>query len=251
MILNYLLSISLLVMSVIKVTDLFHKANNDLNKTRQDFINLTKKHHKDGNVFITAALLTVMISALLYFYLSKFTLELKEANYRKESYLCFNSLNIETENYIYDMTKLNWLLRTSFIAMGTGVLTPKAKVAFEALKKARDARHLYYLKTLARNKQCPSININQISYLKNLPFKTQKIILLETNIDGTTILRSQKWDIIQYLPPSGIRLQKSFCLKSSWSAEGEFEPNLKVETEEIPMEGFSKLKCLSGFQSSA
>jgi hypothetical protein len=231
------------------VTDIFKKSNSDFNQTKKEFIELTKKHHQDGSIALTAAILTVMVSALFYFYLSKFQIEVKEANYRKNSYLCFNYLNIETENYISDMTKFNWLLRTAFIAMSSGVATAKAKLAFEGLKVTRDARHLQYIKRVASNRYCDKKDLSKISYLNNLPYKTKSALLLDTKIDGTTTFRSQQWEVLEYNYPANIRLQKSFCLKASWKVQGEFSPDLKVSTKEIGMEGISKLKCLPGFQS--
>jgi hypothetical protein len=242
MILNYLLSLSILIMSVIKVTDLFLHTNRALDTKRSEFIQLTKKTHQDGSVSLMGALLTVMISALLMFFAYKFKIELKEAQYRKESYLCFHELNITTENYIFDMTALNWSLRTSYAFVVTGV----GEVAHEALILARNARHFYYIKDLAMAKNCNG-KTAAVHYLMNLPYKTSGVVLLKTNPDGTTIIRENKWTVTYYKPPIGIRTQKSFCLKADMEIEGSFLPNFKVKTSEISMGGFSKLKCLSGF----
>jgi hypothetical protein len=245
MILNYLILFSLLVMSVIKASELFHKANRDLNHSRTEFIKLTKKTHQNGSIGIAAAVLVVMLSALLYFYVSKFKIELQEARFRKNNYLCFNYLNIKTENYMTDMTRFNWLLRGAFATMASGVATAKAKAAFEALKIARNTIHLKYVKDLTKNSYCKN---PALSYLKNLPYKSSLALVLETNIDGTTKLRSPQWDVISYSKISGVRFKESFCLKAQWSAKGAFQPDLKIKTEEISMKGLSSLKCLSGFQ---
>jgi hypothetical protein len=228
-------------MSVIKVTDLFIHTNQALDKKQSEFIELTRKTHQDGSVSLMGALLTVMISALLMFFAYKFKIELKEARYRKESYLCFHELNVITENYVFDMTAINWSLRSSFALAVTGV----GEVAHEALVLTRNARHLYYIKDLLTAKNCQS-KTAAWQYLLNLPYKTTGVIPAG-NADGTTIIRERKWSVTYYKNPAGIRLQKSFCLKADMELEGSFIPNFRVKTSEIPMGGFSKLKCLSGF----
>lgn len=241
MILNCLLSLTILIMSVIKVTDLFIHTNKTLDAKRSEFIELTKKTHQDGSISLMGALLTFMVSALLMFFAYKFKIELNEARYRSESYLCFHELNIKTENYVFDMTALNWSIRSAFALMETGV----GAAAYQALIIARNVRHLYYLTELATASQCRS-KTAAFHYLMNLPYQTSGVVPTG-NVDGTTIIRESKWSVTYYKKPEGIRLAKSFCLKADMEIEGSFLPNFKVKTSEIPMEGFSKLKCLSGF----
>ncbi|MBY0415952.1 MAG: hypothetical protein K2Q18_17405 [Bdellovibrionales bacterium] len=247
MILNYLLSLSILVMSVIKVTDLFLHIDHDLKAKRLEFIKDTKKTHEQGSITLIGILFTLMLSALLMFFALKFKIELKEDRYRKDSYLCFHYLNITTANYISDMTKLNWALSSAYAAQFTGVATVQAKAAFEALEIARDLRHIYHLKKLATNQYCKS-TIETMPYLLNLPYKTKGQLKLETLPDGTTMIRKNQWSINFYKNPQGIRLKKSFCLKADMRMENDFFPNFTTKTSETTMEGFSKLKCLVGYR---
>ena len=244
MLLTYILSFSLLIMSVIKVADLFIKIDHSLKEKRSEFVKQTKKTHQDGNITLFALLLILMITSLLMFFTLKFKVELKEARYRKESYLCFHYLNVETQNYIHDMSKLNWGLRSAFAATFTGVATAQAKVTFDALKILRNGRHFYYIKNLLSNKYCTEKTAS-LSYLKNFPYKVTKLFTLVTNPDETSILREAQWSTTYYKNPTGIRYNKSFCLKATMSAEGSFNPNLQIRTTEISMAGFSQLKCLS------
>lgn len=246
MILSYLLAFSLLIMSVIKVTDIFIKSDLDLNTKRIEFIKETKKTHQKGSITLMGILLTLMISALLLFFALKFKVELKEARYRKESYLCFTYLNVETQNYVSDMTKLNWAIRSAYFATISIIFTAEALPLFDSLKLARDMRHLYYLKTLLSNNYCKN-PLSSYSYFMNPPYKMNVARMLETNIDGTTIIREAKWTVTYYKNPKGIRLKKSFCLKADMEIESAFFPKFKIKTSEISMADFSKLKCLSGF----
>jgi hypothetical protein len=246
-IIAYLLSFTLLVTSVIKVTDLFIHADKVLDSKRLEFIQQTKKTHQDGSITLMGALLTVMLSALLMFFALKFKVELAEARYRKDSYLCFQDLNLQTENYISDITKLNWALTSAYAATFTGVATVMAKATFEGLQLARDARHLLYIKDLALSSYCKS-KTAALLYIKNQPYKTHNYIKLATSFDGTTFIRENKWTVAYYKSPKGIRIKNSFCLQADMEIENSYVPNFKIKTKEISMAGFSKLKCLSGFQ---
>lgn len=253
MIIPYIISISLLITSVIKVTDAYLDLDKNLKKQREDFISKTRALHKKnsqkGNITILAAALTVMISALFLFFLQKNSIELKEAKFRKESYLCMSYLNGETAKYIKAMTKFNWLFRTLFVSYAAGINTAQVKMAIESAKIARQTRHLYYLKVLSRNKYCSSPEMGA-SYLRNLPYQTNKIITLKTQMDETLIIGKNQWHTTIIKSPKGIRLKNAFCLQTNFTLQSTFSSELKISTEEIPMPGLSALKCLSGSRSS-
>lgn len=242
----YLLSFTILITSVIKMADLFSKTDQALLKRQQQFRQHTRDlHNQQGNISLMAALLTLMISALLMFFALKMKVELKEARYRKDSYLCFQYLNVETKNYILEMARFNQVLRALFLAISSGAGSAQAKILFEATALTRHGRHFYYVKKLAKNKYC-SGKTDSRAFFKNLPFIVTPALILETNIDQTTKLRDSQWTNIFYKNPSGIRLKNSFCLKAEYQVEGNLFPNPKIKTSEIAMQGFSKLKCWSG-----
>lgn len=252
MILNYLMAISLIILSVVKTTDLFIQSNKKLEKIELLFINQTRdllksSKNEKGNISLIAALFTTLLSFLLYFYMIKMKIEFQEAKYRSDSYLCFKYLNQETKKYINEMAFYNWSLRAAFSAQASGIATAEAIQIFKSLTSIRNTRHFYYLKKLSKNKYCQLPET--FSYLKNAPFKTQFNMALITNIDETTIIRQKKWSNIYYKKPLGIRLKKSFCLKSEFQIENIFTPNISNSLKEIPVAGLSNLKCLAGLSS--
>lgn len=249
MVLFYIFSFSLLITSGIYVTDVLFLADRKLNEKQAKFIKKTQDFHRKqnedkGNITLMGASLTLIFSFLFLFLAIKMKVELKEAQYRKESYLCFLYLNKETEQYISAMAKFNLSLRTLYVA---GLVTPKAKALFQATVMARNARHFFYVKNLFKNRFCKGKS-DSFSYLKNFPFKTTLTYFLQTNPDETTQLRNNQWSNVIYKIPSGIREKKAFCLRTLFKAEGIIKPNLSLETSEIAAGGFSKLKCLSGYQ---
>lgn len=233
-------------MSVIKFVSVMKYADDQLNEKRLEFIIETKKSHQDGSITLMAVLLTLMISALVAFFITKLKIELHEARYRKDSYLCFHYLNIQTEKYIVDMAQFNWAIRAAYLTMFTGIGSAQAKIIHQGLTISRNARHFYYLKNLISNHYCKN-SIYNFSYLKKLPFETTPAFVLNTNIDATSKLREKEWTINYYNPPLGVRFKNTFCLKAKITVENAFNPNFRIKTSEISMKGFSQLKCLSGF----
>ncbi len=245
----YIVSLTILITSVIKVADVFIALDKDLAAKRSEFVKKTRALHKnqDGNITLMAILLTLMVSALLMFFTVKDKIELDEARYRKDSYLCFEYLNNETEFYIEDMSKFNALLRTLYAAQFAPHATAAAKVAFETAVVARNARHFYYIKVLLKNKWCKDSS-ESLSYIKNFPYEINLAFILQTNIDQTTILKAKSWTVTHYKNPTGIRPKNSFCLKAEMKVSGIIIPKFAIKTAEVSMKDFSKLKCLSGFR---
>jgi hypothetical protein len=249
-ILNYLLAISLVILSVVKTADIFIQSDKALGKIEAHFVDQTKnllktsKNAEKGNISLTAAVLTALLSLLLLFFITKMKIEYREAVYRKDSYLCFHYLNRQTEKYITEMAIFNWSLRAAFAAQGSVVATAEAAEVFKALTIVRNIRHFYYMKKLASNKYCQLPET--FSYLKNTPFQIQANLALITNIDETSIMRQNKWSYLYYKRPAGIRLKKSFCLKSEFQMEDVFIPKVTYTSSEVQIAGLSSLKCLSG-----
>jgi hypothetical protein len=249
-ILNYLLAISLVILSVVKTADLFIQSDKALGKIQSQFIDHTKSLLKNekGNISLTAAVLTALLSLLLLFYVTKMKIEYREALYRKDSYLCLRFINEQTKNYITEMAIFNWALRAAFAAQGSIIATAEAVEVFKGLTIARNIRHFYYLAKLSRNKYC---HLPETAfYLKNTPFKIKSNLSLLTNIDETTIMRQKKWTYMYYQNPAGIRLKKSFCLKSEFQMEDVFIPKTTYTSSEVQIKDLSSLKCFSGLWSS-
>lgn len=248
-ILTYLIALSITFVSVVKTTGLFYESDKKLSKIQKTFIEKTQALHNNdkGSITLVAIVLVLIVSAMLYFYVTKMSIEYKEALYRKDSYLCFRSLNQKSKDYIQEMAKFNLALRAAFAARNTVVNGISGEVVFKALTYSRNLRHINYLKNLVSAKHCDSSD--PLTYLKNLPFKTSPIGALTTNIDETTQVRQMQWTNSIYKKPIGIRLKKSFCLHTTFHLKGAFFPDLKMNSEEIPAEGMPFSKCFSGAPS--
>lgn len=249
-IINYFLALAIILLSVVKTADLFIQSDKALTKKVQQFEghtqNLLKKNNESekGNISLVAAVFTTLLSLTLLFFITKMKVEYREAVYRKESYLCFQFLNRETQKYIKEMALFNWALKSAFIAQSSGVATAEAISLFKALTFTRNLRHLNYLKKLTINPYCQMPET--FSFLKNIPFKTNPSLMLLTNIDQTSIIRLKKWTTTYYKNPKGIRLKKSFCLKSEFQIENSFTPYTTYSSKEIAAGVLSSLKCFSG-----
>lgn len=250
MIFSYILSFTILITSGIWMADVILKLDRELAVKKIEFVKETKSLHlhknKKGSITLTAIFFLFIISGLFLFLVVKNNIELKEAEFRKESYLCFLYLNIQTENYIKDLSKFNIALRSLYAAQFAD-LTGATSTLFESTKVARDIRHFDYVKTLLKNNYCPYL-LSRYSYIKNFPYEINPAFILQTNIDATTKLKEHKWKNIYSQNPDGIRIKNFFCLEVSFKISNAFIPNLETTTTEIGMEAFSKLKCLSGYR---
>lgn len=198
---------------------------------------------------MTAAILTALLSSLLLFYVIKMKTEYAEALYRKKSYLCSRYLNIQTEKYIKEMSIFNWSLRAAFAARSSVIGGVSGEIIWKGLTFTRNLRHFNYIRKISKNNFCQLPET--ISYLTNTPFKIQKTLSLETFIDETSIVRKNQWSNIYYKNPNGIRLKKSFCLKSSFTVKNAFDPKPTHQSEEVEVKVLSSSKCLFGSSSSA
>jgi hypothetical protein len=230
----------------VKTTGLFIQSDHSLGQLQEKFTKTTREmiSSPKGNISLTAALLTALLSILLLFYITKMKTEYSEARYRKESYICMGYLNNETDKYVKEMAVFNGALRTAFAAKATVVAGVSGEVIWKGLKLARDLRHFNYIRKIFKNKFCHFPETQ--SYLKNTPFKITKIFNLETSVDGTSIVREKQWTYSFYKNPIGIRLRKSFCLNSSFRVKNAFFPDLTYESKEISGADLLNSKCSYG-----
>lgn len=245
-ILNYLVAFSMVLISVVKTADIFMLSDKALVDLQKKFTKTTREliAPPKGSVSLTAAVLTALLSMLLLFYVSKMKIEYAEAVYRSENYLCIRYLNVKTKKYIKEMSIFNWALRSAFLAKSSTVAGVQGEVVWKGLVLARNVRHFNYIKNMTKNKYCQFPET--ASYLKNPPFKLKKTLELEVLIDGTTSLRENQWSYTYTKSPTGIRLKKSFCLKSTFQVKNAFTPKTDYQSQEIPIAGMQALKCLSG-----
>jgi hypothetical protein len=202
--------------------------------------------NNQGSVSLLGATLTSLLSLYLLFFALKMQVEYREAQYRKESYLCFKFLNTTTVDYITQITKLNWALRTAYAAQFSVIATNESIVIFKNLVLYRNAFHVSYMKNLFLNSYC-SLPITT-DYVKNLPYQTKNIFLLDTLVDETTKIRAKKWKNIISVIPKKIRSSHIFLISVEYSLDGPFLPNLLYTSKEIGKRELLSLNHFFGFQ---
>ncbi len=246
--LNYLISLLIIVLSVLKSADLFIVSDKKLNKLQGQFVKRTKQLHgnQKGNISLVAGSFTTIIAAFMLFMCQKMKLDYREAQYRSQSYLCFHYLNTQSEKYIKKISFFNWALKTAFIYQSTGTGAASGLEISKNLILARNIFHFNYIKNLTTNKYCQLTET--ISYLENIPYQTNAHRDLVTNFDGTTIIRNRKWTYRYLKNYHNIRKKFAFCLLSDFSINGNFFPNLNVSTREVGLTDLVNSKCLPGFQ---
>lgn len=187
--------------------------------------------NETGSISLLGATLTAILSLFLLFLVLKMQIEYKEAQYRKESYLCFKYLTTKTESYVSQMTKFNWALRTAYAAKLSVAGTEEAEVIFKNLVLFRNAGHISYVKNLLHNKYCSFSSSRD--FVKNQPFKINNLFALETAFDETTKIRAHEWENTVSISPKKIRVSKIFLIKVDFTIEDPFYPNLKYRSKEV------------------
>ena len=185
------------------------------------------------------AILTAILSLFLLFLVLKMQIEYREAVYRKDTYLCFRYLNKQTEDYVSLITRFNWAIRSAYLAQFSGVGSTQAAATFKGLVSARNIAHISYVKNLISNTYCSKLESN--NFVKNLPYKTTNLFILDCKKDGTTEVRDKEWINIIAKIPSKIRLSHLFAIKIKYAIEGEFFPNFQVRSQEISMQDLPNL----------
>lgn len=207
-----------------------------------------KKNNQRGSISLLGALLTTILSLFLLFLVLKMQVEYREAINRKKTYLCFKYLTHETENYISLMTKFNWAVRTAFLAQASVIASKEAKITFESLVKMRNLSHISYMKNLLKNNYCSYPESG--TFVKNTPYKTLSMFLLETNKDQTTKLKAREWKNTIVMKPNKIRSSHIFGIAADFSLDGEFLPNFHYKSKEVGIKALLNLNPLFGSQSS-
>lgn len=208
---------------------------------------MTIKNNR-GNVSLMGASFTGILSLFLLFLVLKMQIEYQEAKYRKNSYLCMKYLVTKTNNYVSEMTKLNWSLRAAYIAQSSVVASEEAIIVFKGLVLYRNALHLSYVKNLISNNYCTYPESRD--FVKNLPYQTKSIFILDTLIDETSKLRNAEWTNLITIFPKRIRANHQFTLSIHYSMENPFLPKLKYSSKEVGKMGLLSLSHSYGSLSS-
>lgn len=235
MIINYIISIFIIISSATGLADLFLKAQKKSHDENIQFIHKTHEKLKEFNQYgfgtLMGITLTFLFSLLFYFFVLVLKTERNELLYRKNTYLCFHSLNSSTNDYISKMAKINIALRAIAIASTTGIATEESLASKELLIKTRDLIHFSYLKKIATAPYCHVTDVKD--FFKNAPYQVNSIGALSTNIDGTSILKGEKWTNKIGHTTNGIRISKQFFLVAKYSLKSNFSTNPKILIEEF------------------
>jgi hypothetical protein len=129
------------------------------------------------------------------------------------------------------MTKFNWALRTAYAAQFSGVVSEEAVATFKNLVLFRNTVHVSYMKNMLENKYCSFPET--IDYVKNLPYESKDVFLLNTEIDETTKIRAHKWKNTVTLKPKSVRSSHIFWLTSEFSIENAFFPKFSYTMKEV------------------
>lgn len=205
----------------------------------------SKIQNNRGSISLIGASLTTILSLFLLFLIQKMRIEYNEAQYRKRTYLCFRYLTVQTENYVNSMTKFNWALRSAYAAQFSGVASEEAITIFKNLVTFRNAVHVSYLKNLMENKYCSYPE--SLEFVKNLPYQSKTVFLLDTEIDETTKIRANKWKSSVTLNPKSVRISHIFWLTADFSIETAFVPKFSYVAKEVRKMGLQNLNRSSGY----
>jgi hypothetical protein len=193
--------------------------------------NFTIFKNNQGSISLLGATFTTILSLFLLFLVLKMQVEYREAKYRKQTYLCFKYLSTQTSDYVSMMTKFNWMLRTAYVAQASIVASEEAAAAFKGLIILRNARHVSYMKNLLNNNYCSYPE--SVDFIKNLPYQTKSMFVLDTAIDETTIIRAMKWKNIITKIPNKIRKSKIFFIVVEYTLNSSFASNLQIKSKEV------------------
>jgi hypothetical protein len=245
MILNYLLSLCIFILSAGSLAELFIHSSLKNTKQHSDFIKTTKEKIKDkGFGTLMGITFLLLFSSFFYFYLLLSTTQNKEIKNRKDIYLCAKKYINSTNSYINAISKLNIAFDALNLASATGLATAEAEATRKALKLAQAGIHVSYLKKIQSSPYC-SIE-NKTLFMLNLPYETSKVVLLNTTLDGKTKLRKDTWNLKISKIENGIRIKHLFYLELKVELESIYQSTIKTTIAEKEIVDSLNLKPLFG-----
>lgn len=245
MILNYILSFSIFIISAGSLAELFIHSSLKNTKQQTEFIKHTKQKIDQKGIGTFLGLTTLLLfSSFFYFYLLLSTTQFKEIRNRKDIYLCSKKYLELTNSYTNAISKINIAFDALNVASATGLATPESEATRKALKLAQAGIHVSYLKNINSIKYC-SIE-SRAQFMLNLPYETSKAFFLETAIDGKTKVREKKWELKISKIEKGIRYKHLFYLDLLLNLESIYSCKLTSTIKEVNLLDLSNLKPLSG-----
>ena len=154
--------------------------------------NLIKKNlNQKGSLQLIFCLFFLTLTSVSITISQKLLERKKRALSKSNIYLCYLYLDKSSKKYFKQITSYNRLIKISSLSL----LIPKYRLIVEkvisSFKNAQNYIHFLYMKNLLNNQFCN--NLLAISFLKNTPFKTNKLLLLKRGALKMTILKKSFW----------------------------------------------------------
>jgi len=238
MILNYVLSLSIFILSAGSLAEFFIHSSLKNTQQQKDFIKQTReKLNQKGFGTLMGITFLLLFSSFFYFYLLLSTTQNREIKNRKDIYLCAKDYINTTNNYLSAITKINVAFDALNLASATGIATAEAEMTRKALKIAQAGFHVSYLKKIQSKKHC---SVESIAlFMLNQPYETKGLILLNTGLDGKTKLRKDAWNLKISKIEKGIRFKHLFYLDLDVKLNSIYQSALETKLAEKAIEDLS------------
>lgn len=188
-----------------------------------------KENLKDekGQLTLYALLLSMMLLCYTLFIIIKCQRTHLELKTRLQTYQCLHTLDVETSSYIKGMGNLNKAIWLAHKAIFIPATSAQAQKTHQALILIQDVFHFSYLKNILKTEQCSLAQ--KTSYATKIPYKTEAILFLKHEFDGTVSLQNKEWETWI------LALQKQkvlFALKAKYKVDGKFSSKSQFEVSE-------------------
>jgi hypothetical protein len=236
MILNHLIAISLVIISAGSLAEIYIKSENSNKLQSKQFKELTYK--KLNNFNKNKGFSTFMGITFTLLFSSFFVLYLKVSHYRynelvnrKETYLCFSHYHQALENYISNNSRINLGFLALNITSATVVLSPEAETTRRSLLVLQKLIHLSFLKKISSIPECTIAQ--KSTFMLNLPYQTISGLMLKNDIDGSSIIRANKWNLKIVKNNLKIRNSSFFYLKVNYKLKNKYQGFIQSNLKEI------------------
>lgn len=193
--------------------------------------------NEKGMTFI-APLILMLVFSLGTLLINRTLKENQAVKDRARLLLCQKEYEFSRRGYIQNMSRLNLLIETAFALRFIPPAGPYAQRVQEAAKKFQQFYHVSHLKKPLGFKFCSS-SIG-ILYIKNLPYKSKRKVVLVRRLDGTVPLVKKTWREVIWTN------SKTIVIKSKYSLEGRFDQAPKVKRRELSKEALLSWRPSSG-----
>lgn len=184
--------------------------------------------NKNGQVTLLALTFSLFLIAFTLLIILKSQKTSRLIQYRTETYLCAQKLDIEVSHYTKKMAVLNSQILIAYQLKINPVTAKEGIILHQTLLALEQVLHFSFLKNITTNKKCSDENI--LFYVKSLPYKTRGIITLVRDFDGTTQITSNKWSTWIYEKRLG---DLNFLISTKYLLKNKFSSLQKLNQTEV------------------